>query len=137
VAFGTRIAKLECGDQFLLPNWIRKSHRAKLMRAFVAEFQEIIPKMPSRTWMYRTMDWVASRDMVSLAGLDNTDQKGKEAMEGLISLTNAIVAQQVIPERFQKHLPKIEQVRDFLKHSFKNCCKACEWHANYMPALVL
>ena len=84
VAFGTRIAKLECSDHFLLPNWIRKSHRAKLMRAFVAEFQEIIPKMPSCSWMYDTMD-----------------QKRKEAMRGLISMTNAIAVQfrRVIPER--------------------------------------
>jgi hypothetical protein len=112
VAFGTRSAKLESGEELILPNWIRKSHRAKLMRMFVSEFKDILPKMPSRTWMYKTMDWVASRDMVTLAGLDNTDQNGKEAMEGLISLTRAIVGQfgTDIPEHIQAHLPKLEQV---------------------------
>ena len=30
--------------------------------------------------MYKVMDWVATKDMVSVAGLDNTDVAGKQAM---------------------------------------------------------
>ena len=30
--------------------------------------------------MYKVMDWVATKDMVTLAGLDNTDIAGKQAM---------------------------------------------------------
>ena len=30
--------------------------------------------------MYKVMDWVATKDMVTLAGLDNTDVAGKQAM---------------------------------------------------------
>ena len=59
---------------------IRKNHRAKMARAFKQEFSASVDKMPSRTWMYKVMDWVATKDMVSLAGLDNTDVEGKEAM---------------------------------------------------------
>ena len=36
--------------------------------------------MSTRTWMYKVMDWIGKKDIVSLAGLDNTDVAGKEAM---------------------------------------------------------
>ena len=55
------------------------------------EFQNQINKMPSKTWMYKVMDWVASKDMVSLAGLDNTDVAGKNAM-----IETAVLAEKVM-----------------------------------------
>ena len=51
-----------------------------MARAFKQEFSASVDKMPSRTWMYKVMDWVATKDMVSLAGLDKTDVAGKQAM---------------------------------------------------------
>ena len=86
VAYGTRAIKNEDGTAFICPQWIRKNHRAKMIRAFKQEFQKAIIKMPSKTWMYKVMDWVASKDMVSLAGLDNTDVAGKNAMIGVVVL---------------------------------------------------
>ena len=80
VAYGTRAIKNEDGTAFICPQWIRKNHLAKMIRAFKQEFQNQINKMPSRTWMYKFMDWVATKDMVCLAGLDNTDVAGKKAM---------------------------------------------------------
>ena len=47
--------------------------------------------MPSRTWIYKVMDWVAKKDMVSLAGLDNTDVAGKKAM-----IKTAVLAEKVM-----------------------------------------
>ena len=47
-----------------------------------------VAKMPSRTWMYKVMDWIGKKDMVSLAGLDNTDVAGKEAMIGTAELAD-------------------------------------------------
>ena len=62
-----------------------------MIRAFKQEFQKAIIKMPSKTWMYKVMDWVASKDMVSLAGLDNTDVAGKNAM-----IETAVLAEKVM-----------------------------------------
>ena len=91
VAYGTRAIKNEDGTAFICPQWIRKNHRAKMIRAFKQEFQKAIIKMPSKTWMYKVMDWVASKDMVSLAGLDNTDVAGKNAM-----IETAVLAEKVM-----------------------------------------
>ena len=41
--------------------------------------------------MYKVMDWVAKKDMVSLAGLDNTDVAGKKAM-----IETAVLAEKVM-----------------------------------------
>ena len=51
-----------------------------MARAFKQEFSASVDKMPFWTWMYKVMDWVATKDMVTLAGLDNTDVAGKQAM---------------------------------------------------------
>ena len=67
--------KLDDGTSFICPHWICKNHRAKMARAFKQEFSASVDKMPSRTRMYKVMDWVAT--MVTLAGLDNTDVAGK------------------------------------------------------------
>ena len=91
VAYGTRAIKNEDGTAFICPQWIRKNHRAKMIRAFKKEFSNQIEKMPSRTWMYKVMDWVAKKDMVSLAGLDNTDVAGKKAM-----IETAVLAEKVM-----------------------------------------
>ena len=80
VAYGSRLVDVDDGTSFICPQWIRKSHRAKMARAFKQEFSDKVAKMPSRTWMYKVMDWIGKKDMVSLAGLDNTDVAGKEAM---------------------------------------------------------
>ena len=80
VAYGSRLVDAGDGTSFICPQWIRKSHRAKMARAFKQEFSDKVAKMPSRTWMYKVMDWIGKKDMVSLAGLDNTDVAGKEAM---------------------------------------------------------
>ena len=60
-------------------------------RAFKQEFSASVDKMPSQTWMYKVMDWVATKDMVSLAGLDNTDGAGKQAM-----VETAVLAEKVM-----------------------------------------
>ena len=62
-----------------------------MIRAFKKEFSNQLEKMPSRTWMYKVMDWVAKKDMVSLAGLDNTDVAGKKAM-----IETAVLAEKVM-----------------------------------------
>ena len=46
--------------------------------------------MPSRTWMYKVMDWVATKDMVTLAGLDNTDVAGKQAIVETVVLAATV-----------------------------------------------
>ena len=93
VAYGTRAIKNEDGTAFICPDpqWIRKNHRAKMIRAFKQEFQNQIKKMPSKTWMYKVMDWVATKDIASLAGLDNTDVAGKKAM-----IETAVLAEKVM-----------------------------------------
>ena len=68
VACGTRAIKNEDDTAFICPQWIRKNHRAKMIRAFKQEFQNQINKRPSKTWMYKVMDWVATKDMVSRFG---------------------------------------------------------------------
>jgi len=68
VAFGSRAVKLDDGTSFICPPWIRKNHRVKMARAFKQEFSASVDKMPSRTWMYKVMDWVATKDMVTLTG---------------------------------------------------------------------
>ena len=80
VAYGSRLVDAGDGTSFICPQWIRKSHRAKMACVFKQEFSDKVAKMPSRTWMYKVMDWIGKKDMVSLAGLDNTDVAGKEAM---------------------------------------------------------
>ena len=60
VAYGTRAIKNEDGTAFICPQWIRKNHRAKMIRAFKKEFSNQIEKMPSRTWMYKVM-WQARK----------------------------------------------------------------------------
>ena len=69
IAFGSRGVKLDDGTSFICPHWIHKNHRAKMAHAFKQEFSASVDKMPSRTWMYKVMDWVATKDMVTLAGL--------------------------------------------------------------------
>ena len=62
-----------------------------MARAFKQEFSDKVAKMPSRTWMYKVMDWIGKKDMVSLAGLDNTDVAGKEAMIGTAELAVTVM----------------------------------------------
>ena len=80
LAYGTSAIKNEDGTAFICPQWIRKNYRAKMIRAFKQEFSNQTEKMPSRTWMYKMIGWVAKKDMLSLVGLDNTDVAGKKAM---------------------------------------------------------
>ena len=91
VAYGSRVVEVDDGTSFVCPQWIRKNHRAKMARAFKQEFSEKVVKMPSRTWMYKVMDWIGKKDMVSLAGLDNTDVAGKEAMIGTAQLAVTVM----------------------------------------------
>ena len=92
VAYGSRVFKVDDGTSFICPSWIRKSHRAKMIRAFKSEFTGQVEKMPSRTWMYKVMDWITKKDMVSLAGLDNTDVAGKQAMVGTAQLAETVMS---------------------------------------------
>ena len=91
VAYGSRLVDVDDGTSFICPQWIRKSHRAKMARAFKQEFSDKVAKMPSRTWMYKVMDWIGKKDMVSLAGLDNTDVVGKQAMIGTAELAVTVM----------------------------------------------
>ena len=50
-----------------------------------------VVKMPSRTWMYKVMDWIGKKDIVSLAGLDNTDVAGKQAMISTAELAKTVM----------------------------------------------
>ena len=63
-----------------------------MIRAFKSEFTGQVEKMPSRTWMYKVMDWITKKDMVSLAGLDNTDVAGKQAMVGTAQLAETVMS---------------------------------------------
>ena len=38
------------------------------------------------------MDWITKKDMVSLAGLDNTDVAGKQAMVGTAQLAETVMS---------------------------------------------
>ena len=69
------------------------------------------------------MDWVARKDMVSLAGLDNTDQNGKEAMCGVARLAKEIV------EQLGKKLPKNlgAQLHE-LEEDMSDCSKCLRQH---------
>ena len=49
VAYGSRLVDIDDGT---LPQWIRKSHRAKMAHAFKQEFSDKVQEMPCRTWMY-------------------------------------------------------------------------------------
>ena len=55
LVYGNRLVKDD--TSFICPQWIRQSHRSKMARAFKQEFSEKVEKMPSRTWMYKVMDW--------------------------------------------------------------------------------
>ena len=57
------------------------------------------------------MDWVSQKDMVSLAGLDNTDVTGKEAFENLADLIKSLLEWPNIkvPESLCGVLPKVQQ----------------------------
>ena len=65
VAYRSRVVDVDDGTSFICPQWIRKSHRAKMARAFKQEFSDKVQKMPSRTWMYKVMDWIGKKHMVS------------------------------------------------------------------------
>ena len=65
--------------------------QSQMARAFKQEFSDKVAKMPSITWMYKLMDWIGKKDMVSLAGLDNTDVAGKEAMIGTAELAGTVM----------------------------------------------
>jgi len=42
--------------------------------------------------MYKVMDWIANKDMVSLAGLNNTNVAGKEEMVGTAQLAETVMS---------------------------------------------
>ena len=88
---GVGLLTLMMAHLLYAPQWIRKSHRAKMARAFKQEFSDKVQKMPSRTWMYKVMDWIGKKDMVSLAGLDNTDVAGKQAMISTAELAKTVM----------------------------------------------
>ena len=93
VAYGSRAYKLDDGSSFICPQWIRKNHRAKMVRAFKQEFLQprTVEDLPLRTWMYKVMDWVAKKDMKSMAGLDNTDVEGKQALVRIAGLATKVM----------------------------------------------
>ena len=63
-----------------MPPMDSEKSQSQMARAFKQEFSDKVAKMPCRTWMYKVMDWIGKKDMESLAGLENTDVAGKEAM---------------------------------------------------------
>ena len=60
--------KSDDGTSFICAHWTRQDHRAKMAHVFKQEFSASVDKMPSWTWMYKVMDWVATKDMVVLQG---------------------------------------------------------------------
>ena len=90
MAYGSRVVDVDDGTSFICPQWIRKSHRAKMACAFKQEFSDKVQKC-LRTWMYKVMDWIGKKDLVSLAGLDNTDVAGKQAMISTAQLAKTVM----------------------------------------------
>ena len=97
VAYGSHPYKMDFESDFEVPNWIRKKVCFVLARQFKLEVAtmnrnaEVPIKPPGLTWMYKVMDWVSQKDMVSLAGLDNTDVTGKEVFENLADLIKSLL----------------------------------------------
>ena len=118
--------QVDDGKSFVCPSWIRKSHRAKMICAFKSEFTGQVKKMPSRTWMYKVMDWITNKDMVSLEGLDNTDVVGKEAMVGTAQLAETVMSAlgkgmpPEVRERVTEMRKEMEECKTVLRQHLEN-----------------
>ena len=127
VANGSHTYKMDFGNDFEVPNWIRKKVRFALGRQFLQEVEkmnagrEVSLKPPGFRWMYNVMDCVSTKDMVSLAGLDNIDVTGKQAFESLGDLLKNLLERRDmdIPEHLRAALPKVDQ--DL--HNCKKCLR--------------
>ena len=118
VAFGVNEYKLDSGDSFVVPDFIRMQVRKRLFDKFEEENGQGYISLSS---FYKVANLICKRDLSSFAGLDNIDVDGKRAIDGLLEFIEE--AKQKYSEHWTATMTsQYEQVKSGLSDS-KQCLR--------------
>ena len=128
VSYGTRIIKLESGEQLTMPNVIRTVTKSSLISEYQKHCAETDFSPLSRATLFRILDVREASQRKSLRGLDNTAADGASAFESLENMVNSL--QQASNEAgrswYDETRKKLRECKKYLKIDYRLHCKEVE-----------
>ena len=128
MSYGTRIIKLESGEQLTMPNIIRTVTKSSLISEYQKHCVETDFSLLSRATLFRILDVREASQRKSLRGLDNTAADGASAFESLENMVNSL--QQASNEAgrswYDETRKKLRECKKYLKIDYRLHCKEVE-----------
>jgi len=123
VSYGTRILKLESGEQLVMPNVVRTVGRSNMIEQYLSHCSSEGYEPLGRSTLWRILKVRESSQRKSLKGLDNISASGAEGFDALHKIVDELEQSGAPQEWCQTTRKKLKEGKRYLKTDYRAHCR--------------